>query len=169
TNHRDDIHVNSFLWGKDDKTIYFLAPIKGTVQLFKVDDPGRTRKMPHIEQITNGNFDVNSIIGEGNGRLYVTRTDMNHAAEIYSVNLYDKSMQQLTGVNKEFHGKITPSKIESRTVKTTDGKDMLVWVILPPNFDPSKKYPTLLYCQGGPQSALTQFYSFRWNFHLMAS
>lgn len=169
TNHRDDIHVNSFLWGKDDKTIYFLAPIKGTVQLFKVDDPGRTRKMPHIEQITIGNFDVNSIIGEGNGRLYVTRTDMNHAAEIYSVNLYDKSMQQLTGVNKEFHSKITPSKIESRTVKTTDGKDMLVWVILPPNFDPSKKYPTLLYCQGGPQSALTQFYSFRWNFHLMAS
>ncbi len=58
---------------------------------------------------------------------------------------------------------------EKRWVTTTDGKKMLVWVILPPNFDKTKKYPTLLYCQGGPQSALTQSYSFRWNFQLMAS
>lgn len=169
TGHRDDIHVNSFIWGKDDKTIYFLAPIKGTVQLFKVDDPGRTRKMPSIEQITNGNFDITGIIGEGSGRLFVTRTDMNRAAEIFSVNLFDKNMTQLSAVNDEFYSKIIPSKVESRMVKTTDGKDMLVWVIYPPHFDPSKKYPTLLYCQGGPQSALTQFYSFRWNFQLMAS
>lgn len=169
TGHRDDIHVNSFLWGKDDNTIYFIAPIKGTVQLFKVDNPGRTRKMPSIVQVTQGEFDINSIIGEINGKLYVTRTDMNRAAEIYAVNLENKSMQQLTSVNNDFYSKIIPSKIESRTVKTTDGKEMFVWVILPPNFDPAKKYPTLLYCQGGPQSALTQTYSFRWNFQLMAS
>ncbi len=169
TGHRDDIHVNSFVWGKDDKTIYFLAPINGTVQLFKVDDPGRTRKMPSVEQITQGNFDVNAIIGESNGRLMVTRSDMNHASEIYAVNLFDKTMQQLSNVNDEFYDNISLCTVESRMVKTTDNKDMLVWVILPPDFDPSKKYPTLLYCQGGPQSALTQFYSFRWNFQLMAS
>src|SRR4029077_8999114 len=75
----------------------------------------------------------------------------------------------LTHVNDATFGKLSLSKIEKRMVPTTDGKQMLEWVIYPPNFDPSKKYPTLLYCQGGPQSALTQFYSFRWNFQLMAS
>ena len=78
-------------------------------------------------------------------------------------------MKQLTHANDEIYSKIKLSKIEKRNVKTTDGKDMLAWVIYPPDFDPAKKYPTLLYCQGGPQSALTQFYSFRWNFQLMAA
>lgn len=169
TGHRDDIHVNSFMWSKDDKTIYFIAPLKGTQQLFKVEDPGRTRKMPVIEQLTNGAFDVNGIIGESNGRIIVTRTDMNRAAELYSFNTYDKTLKQLSHVNDEFYKNIHQSKIESRTVKTTDNKQMHMWVIYPPNFDPSKKYPTLLYCQGGPQSALTQSYSFRWNFQLMAA
>jgi dipeptidyl aminopeptidase/acylaminoacyl peptidase len=94
---------------------------------------------------------------------------MNHATELYTVDLKDGKMTQLTHVNDGIYGKIALSKTEKRMVTTTDGKQMLVWVIYPPNFDSSRKYPTLLYCQGGPQSALSQFYSFRWNFQLMAA
>lgn len=78
-------------------------------------------------------------------------------------------MQQLTDINQAIYSNLKLSKTEKRTVKTTDGKEMITWVIYPPDFDPNQKYPTLLYCQGGPQSALSQFYSFRWNFQLMAA
>jgi dipeptidyl aminopeptidase/acylaminoacyl peptidase len=101
--------------------------------------------------------------------MVVSRTTMNRATELYTVDLKVGSLKQLTTVNDERYKNIKESKTERRYVTTTDGKKMLVWVIYPPDFDASKKYPTLLYCQGGPQSALTQFYSFRWNFQLMAS
>ena len=94
---------------------------------------------------------------------------MNHAAEIYSYHLKKKTWLQLTKINDETYSKLSLSQTERRYVTTTDGKKMLVWIVLPPNFDSSKKYPTILYCQGGPQSALTQFYSFRWNLSLMAA
>jgi dipeptidyl aminopeptidase/acylaminoacyl peptidase len=94
---------------------------------------------------------------------------MNHASEIFSFDLKSKTFKQLTQVNTEFYGKLDLPTVEKRMVTTKDGKQMLVWVILPPNFDKNKKYPTLLYAQGGPQSALSQFYSTRWNFQLMAS
>lgn len=169
TAHRDDIHVEGFKWSEDGKHIYFWAPINGTLQLFEVDDIGLTKKMPVIRQITKGDFDISGIIGQSGNRLFVTRTDMNHAAEIYSVDIATGAMQQLTHVNDEAYNKLQQVTTERRWVKTKDGKNMLVWVVYPPNFDKSKKYPTLLYCQGGPQSPLTQFYSFRWNFQLMAS
>jgi dipeptidyl aminopeptidase/acylaminoacyl peptidase len=94
---------------------------------------------------------------------------MNHAVEIYSVDIATGNMARLTHVNDETYASLSMSKTERRFVKTTDGKDMLVWVIYPPDFDATKKYPALLYCQGGPQSPLTQFYSMRWNFQLMAA
>jgi dipeptidyl aminopeptidase/acylaminoacyl peptidase len=161
--------VNSFTWSQDGTKIYFNAPVGGTVQLFEVDYPSSTKKVPTIKQITNGEFDVNAIVGQSSNTMVVSRMDMNHAAELFSVNLLNGQMQQLTHVNDATYGSLGLSKIEKRTVITTDNKKMLVWVIYPPNFDPSKKYPTLLYCQGGPQSALSQFYSFRWNFQLMAA
>jgi dipeptidyl aminopeptidase/acylaminoacyl peptidase len=99
----------------------------------------------------------------------VLRNDFNHTSEIYSVELSNGSMKQLSHVNDEIYNKISLCKSEKRMVKTSDGKEMLTWVVFPPDFDPSKKYPTLLYCQGGPQSPLTQFYSYRWNLQLMAS
>lgn len=169
TMFRDDIHVESFKWSDDGQWIYFTAPINGTLQLFKVNNVGNTKMMPEVEQITKGDFDVNSIIGEANNGLIVTRTDMNHAAELYTVNVSNGSMTQLSHINDAAYATIGMCKTERRFVTTTDGKKMLVWVIYPPNFDATKKYPTLLYCQGGPQSPLTQFYSFRWNFQLMAS
>ncbi len=101
--------------------------------------------------------------------MIVTRTDMNHASEIFSFDLKNKTFKQLTQVNNDFYGKLDLPTVEKRMVTTKDNKQMLVWVILPPNFDKNKKYPTLLYAQGEPQSALSQFYSTRWNFQLMAS
>lgn len=161
--------VNHFKWSADGKKIFFVAPVEGTVQLFEVDYPGFTKKAPVVKQITKGDFDVSAIVGQTGNTLVVTRTDMNHAAELYTVNVSNGQMTQLTHINDGVYSKIGLSKIEKRIVPTTDGKKMTVWVIYPPDFDPSKKYPALLFCQGGPQSPLTQGYSFRWNFQLMAA
>lgn len=161
--------VNSFIWAKDGKKLYFTAPTGGTVQLFEVDWPGRSKKMPVVKQLTEGAFDVGGPIADLGDRLLVYRNDMNHAREIYAVDPASGEFTQLTRVNDEVYASIKKSKIEKRMMTTTDGKEMLTWVIYPPDFDPSKKYPTLLYCQGGPQGALSQFYSFRWNFQLMAA
>lgn len=161
--------VDSFTWSKDGKKVYFIAAIDGTKQLFEVNFPGLTKIMVRVNQITKGDFDINGFVGFDDSKIIVTRGDMNHASEIYSYDLKSQVWKQLTTVNDEVYSKISKCKTERRYVTTTDGKKMLVWVILPPNFDASKKYPTLLYCQGGPQSALTQFYSFRWNFQVMAS
>ena len=164
-----DGSVDSFIWSKDGKKVYFQAPVDGTLQLFVVDFPGLTKKMPQVVQVTNGDFDVSGLVGIVGDKFFVTRSDMNHAAELYSYDLKKKVWNQLSNVNTATYSTLALSKTERRYVTTTDGKKMLVWVILPPNFYASKKYPTLLYCQGGPQSPLTQFYSFRWNFQLMAA
>jgi len=161
--------VSSFKWSNDGKKIYFVAPIDGTLQVFEVNFPGLTKIAITVKQVTNGDFDVHDLVGFSGDDLIVTRNDMNHAAEIYLYNLKKKTWKQLTNVNTATYSTLAMSKTERRYVTTTDGKKMLVWVILPPNFDASKKYPTLLYCQGGPQSPLTQSYSFRWNFQLMAA
>ncbi len=169
TGHDDKVHVQGYKWSNDGKHIYFWAPTNGTEQLFEVDYTGATKKLPFIRQITKGDFDITNIIGQVDNTLFVTRTDMNHAAEIYSVDIESGNMKQLSHVNDAVYNSIGMCKTERRWVATTDNKKMLVWVIYPPGFDASKKYPTLLYCQGGPQSPLTQFYSFRWNFQLIAS
>ncbi|WP_269685933.1 S9 family peptidase [Flavobacterium lacustre] len=164
-----DGSVDNYMWSADGKKIYFVAPIDGTKQLFEVNFPGLTKIAINVHQITNGDFDVNDLVGFSGDNLIVTRTDMNHAAEIFSYNLKKNSWKQLSNVNTATYNSLTLSKTKKRYVTTTDGKKMLVWVILPPNFDATKKYPTLLFCQGGPQSPLTQSYSFRWNFSLMAA
>jgi len=169
TKQNDLIHVESFRWADDDKSLYFIAPVNGTLQLFNVSYPGLTKMMPVIKQITSGDFDISSIVGQSGNTLIVTRTDMNHAPEIYSVDLSNGIAKQLSHVNDANYASIALCRTERKFVTTTDNKHMLVWVIYPPGFNPAKKYPTLLYCQGGPQSALTQAYSFRWNFQLMAS
>ncbi|MFV8392338.1 alpha/beta fold hydrolase [Flavobacterium sp. LB2P6] len=161
--------VDHFIWSTDGKKIYFVAPIDGTKQLFEVNFPGLTKIAINVRQITIGEFDVNDLVGFSGDNIIVTRTDMNHPAEIFSYNLKKSTWKQLSNVNTTIYNSLALSKTERRYVTTTDGKKMLVWVVLPPNFDASKKYPTLLYCQGGPQSPLTQFYSYRWNLQLMAA
>jgi dipeptidyl aminopeptidase/acylaminoacyl peptidase len=169
TGHRDDLHVSGFSWSNDGKNIYFNAPTNGTMQLFEVAYTGTAHPAPAIRQITKGDFDVSGIVAQAGKKLIVSRTDMNHAPELYTVDLASGDMQQLTHANDAVFSKLAQVKTERRWVTTTDKKKMLVWVVYPPNFDPNKKYPTLLYCQGGPQSPLTQTYSYRWNFQLMAS
>ncbi len=160
--------VDSFTWSNDGKKVYFLAATDGTKQLFEVNHTTDTAEAK-VKQLTDGTFDINTIVGFSGDKIIVERGDMNHANEIYSYDLKKKKWAQLSHVNDHIYKDIVLSKTEKRYVTTTDGKKMLVWVILPPNFDAKKKYPTLLYCQGGPQSALTQFYSFRWNFQVMAA
>ncbi len=166
TGYRDDIHVEGYKWSEDGKSIFFFAPINGTLQLFNVTT---NSKLNTVKQITKGDFDVNGIIGQSGNTVVVSRTDMTRAAELFTVDISNGSMKQLTHVNDLAFATIDKSTTERRFIKTIDGKDMLVWIVYPPNFDKTKKYPALLYCQGGPQSALTQFYSFRWNLSLMAA
>lgn len=167
-----DGSVESFKWSHDGNKIYFIAAFDGTLQLFEIDLKNITVRAgiaSNIKQLTNDDFDIRTIVDLSGDNIIVSRTDMNHADEIYSYNLKKKTWLQLTKTNDVIYSKLALPNFERRYVTTTDGKKMLVWVILPPNFDKTKKYPTLLYCQGGPQSPLTQFYSFRWNFSLMAS
>ena len=161
--------VYGFIWNEDGSRIYFNAPVNGTVHVFEIDVPADGSEVSAPRQISEGQFDVNGIIGKSGDLLIVYRRDMNHASEIYNLNISSGEMMALSHANDKIYEDIKMSKIEKRMVKTTDGKDMLTWVIYPPDFDPSKKYPTLLYCQGGPQGALSQFYSFRWNFQIMAA
>ncbi len=169
TGNRDDIHVEGFKWSNDGQFLFFWAPINGTMQLFKVLNTGLTKMLPVVEQITHGDFDITGIVGQIDNTLIVSRTDMNHATELYKVDISSGDLKQLTHVNDAFYRNLSLCKTERKFITTSDNQQMLAWIVYPPNFDPTKKYPTLLYCQGGPQSPLTQFYSFRWNFQLMAS
>ena len=102
--------------------------------------------------------------------MIVKRHSMSMGDEIYSIDLADNNkVAQLTTENKQIYDQLTMGKVEGRWMKTTDGKQMLTWVIYPPDFDPNKKYPTLLFCEGGPQSPVSQFWSYRWNFQIMAA
>lgn len=164
TKNWDESVVGDVAWSNDSKMIYFTTAKRGTKQFFALNP-----KDAKVNQISDGAFDVNEIVAFQNDFAFVTRTDINHNADLFKLNLKDGTMLQITQVNKENYANITPSKSELKMVKTSDGKEMGVWFHYPPNFDPNKKYPTLLYCQGGPQSALTQYFSTRWNFALMAA
>ena len=161
--------VEGFVWSNSDTKIYFNAPFEGTVQLFEVGTPHGEFEKTSVNIITKGKFDINGIVGMAGGQIIVSRCDMNHASEIYAVKPKYGDMIQLTHENDKTYQGVSMSKTELRSITTTDGATLHAWVIYPPDFDPAKKYPTLLYCQGGPQSALSQFYSVRWNFQLMAA
>jgi dipeptidyl aminopeptidase/acylaminoacyl peptidase len=162
-----DENVASFTWSLDNQSIYFIAPYHGTEQLFVIQNA--LQPEPSIKAITKGQFDITSLVGEYNTSMVVTRTDMNHAAELYTVDLTTGNMTQLSHVNDAAYANIKMCDVKERYTDLGNGQQLFSWVIYPPDFDPTKKYPVLLYCQGGPQSALSQFYSFRWNFQLMAS
>ncbi|SMP21302.1 S9 family peptidase [Chryseobacterium profundimaris] len=160
----DESVSGDVFWSADSKIIYFTAAFRGTKQLFSLNP-----KNVKVQQITKGDFDVNEIFADQKKSLLIGRTDINHATDLFLVNIKNGEMQQVTEVNKDTYASLSQGKSEFKMVKTSDGKEMGVWFHYPPNFDPNKKYPTLVYCQGGPQSALTQFFSTRWNFALMAA
>jgi len=157
-----ELTVSSMVWDDNGETIYFKSAIEATYQLFQIS------KGSKVIQLTKGMHNYTSLAFAGD-RLIAGKQSMNHPTDIYSVTIKEKESTQLTDVNKAIYDKIEVGKIEKRWVKTTDGKKELVWVIYPPNFDANKKYPALLYCQGGPQSPVSQFFSYRWNFQLMAA
>lgn len=159
-----DENISNFVWSNSEDKIYFSAPTKGTEQLFEIDLASQK-----IKQITSGMFNIADLCTQVGNNMIVGRTDMNHAMELFNVNLLNGSMSQLTHVNDAAYANIKMCDIQERYTELETGEKLFSWVIYPPNFDPEKKYPVLLYCQGGPQSALSQFYSFRWNFQLMAS
>jgi len=163
--------VNSYIWSNDGRYIYFNAAMHGTVQLFELEIPKsfKTKALPKITQISQGQHDIAGIVGQAADQLVVSVTKLTHAAELFTFDLKKKQLQALTTVNDALYAQIIENKVESRISKASDGADLFSWVVYPPNFDASKKYPTILYCEGGPQSSLTQFYSFRWNLQLIAS
>ena len=158
-----DYHATNVVWA-DENTLYFIAPIEATHQICRVEADGKSA----VEVITQGDHDINSfeiVSGKCVGSLMT----ISMASELFEFNLENGEKKQITDVNNFVYNNIKLGEVQKRWVKTTDGKQMLVWVILPPDFDENKKYPALLYCQGGPQSVVSQFWSYRWNFQLMAA
>ena len=158
-----DSSVNEFCWGPDSNTLYFTGVWHGEIQIYSADANACVTRP--ITQGVNDYAGV-SLLGD---QLLVMRHSMSAADELYSVSPSTGEATQLTFENKYLYDQLEMGKVEERWMKTTDGKEMLVWVIYPPHFDASKKYPTLLYCEGGPQSPVSQFWSYRWNFQIMAA
>ncbi|MGE5382659.1 MAG: prolyl oligopeptidase family serine peptidase [Omnitrophica WOR_2 bacterium] len=157
-----DQSSGNFTFSKDGQSIYFISGTQATFQVYKID-----LKSKKIDQLTKGDHDIQAFAIDGKD-LIITKMRMDLPSEIFKVKS-DGTEEQLTFTNREILKGVELGKTTKRWITTTDGKKMLVWVILPPNFDPNKKYPALLYCQGGPQSAVSQFFSYRWNFQMMAA
>ena len=164
-----DTNVDEFAW-YDDSTLIGTAVIQGTIHLWAFGLDGSACKL------TEGQFDVS--LGDVADRYaYLLKHSMREANEIVELDVCAglanisgyEPLKQLTHENDNIYDQIERSTVVPRWQKTSDGKDMLTWIIYPPHFDPSKKYPTILYCEGGPQSPVSQFWSFRWNFMMMSA
>ncbi|WP_305251943.1 S9 family peptidase, partial [uncultured Muribaculum sp.] len=156
-----DYTVDAISWAPDSRFLYFLACRDGVKPMFSIGLDGT------VSVVAQGTCDYDCIAPLSDGRVITMHHSMIAPNEIYLVK--DGEVTQLTEVNKELLDQVTMPTVKQEMVPTTDGKEMLTWVILPPNFDESKKYPAVLYCQGGPQQAVSQFWSYRWNFAVMAS
>ncbi|MCK9423722.1 MAG: S9 family peptidase [Bacteroidales bacterium] len=158
-----DQNVEGLVWTDDNKSIYFISDWHATDEIYRLDlADGK------IARITLGIHNYTGVIPAGD-KLITTRVSMSMPAEIYSVNPSDGQDTQITFTNKDILGKLSFGNVKQRWIKTTDNKEMFTWIIYPPHFDSTKKYPTLLYCEGGPQSTVSQFWSYRWNFQMMAA
>lgn len=156
-----DYNASNVVWSSNEE-IMFIAPMNGTHQICTVT----LAEEPQVKVCTKGDHDITRFSYE-QGVCVAEITTQRQAVELFRVD--GSQLIQLTFVNKDIYDHITMGEVQKRWIQTTDGKQMLTWVILPPNFDPNKKYPTLLYCEGGPQSVISQMWSYRWNFQLMAA
>jgi len=165
-----DSDVDAFCWSDTkDAMIYFTGVWHGTFNLYSISKKGELKQLTDLV----ADFGSLQMLGDGK-RIVAERHDYTAPADLYIVTPNSKNpqkttVQQLTYENKHILDQLAKPTVERRWVKTTDGNDMLSWVILPPHFDPNKKYPTLLFCEGGPQSPVSQFWSYRWNFMIMAA
>jgi dipeptidyl aminopeptidase/acylaminoacyl peptidase len=168
-----DQDISSICWGGDNKSVYFISSISGTEQVFKASLGTSVFNKINISgnditQLTSGIFDITEICLSGQD-LIAGVMSMSSPLELHTINTKSGKMSQLTKINDPVWSGINTGQVVKKMIRTTDNKEMLVWVILPPGFKPDQKYPCLLYCQGGPQSQVSQFFSFRWNFQLMAA
>lgn len=166
-----DANMNNAAWNHDGSRIYFLSGTEATVQLFELNMMARSA-VPPVRQITEGIHDFTGFATarQGNTTMLVgSRMSMSAPTELFRIEPDSGEMEPLTRVNREVLADVTMGRVEQRWVETTDGKQMLVWVIYPPGFDPGQSYPALLYAQGGPQGTVSQFFSYRWNFQVMAN
>lgn len=160
-----DSNVDGYCWSADSRKLYFTGVWHGETQVYEIDLGAGDQ----LTALTDGMYDYSSVALLGD-KLLAQRHSLSMGDELYAIDLAgDRAVTQLTHENQHIYDQVTMGKVEERWMKTTDGKDMLVWVIYPPKFDPNKKYPTLLFCQGGPQSPVSQFWSYRWNMQLMAA
>jgi len=158
-----DQTASNLSWDADNKTIFFISGINATYQIYSIDIYTK-----NIKQYTQGHHDYRSVSVTADN-LIGTKTKQSMSAEIFRINRNDNSEHQVTFTNKPIYDFIEMGKSEERWIETFDGKKMLVWVIYPPKFDINKQYPAILFCQGGPQSAVSHSFSFRWNFQIMAA
>ena len=163
-----DSNVDDFCWANDSRTLYFIGVWYACENLYQTNLRGE------VKQLTDDWADFGSVQLLNNGnKLLASRHSFQQGDELYVVtpgkDAKKTKVQQLTFENKLFYDKLAFGKVQERWVKTTDGKEMQYWVILPPHFDENKKYPTLLFCEGGPQSPVSQFWSYRWNMQIMAA
>lgn len=158
-----DYDVDDFIWHTDNKTLIFSAIVEAKGHIFSIDIDTK-----EITKITTGNYNYASPALTDDG-LIVTRQSISQPAEIYALNINNGTSTELSFENKHILDQLTMGKVEERWITTADGKQMLTWVIYPPNFDATKTYPAILYCKGGPQGAISQSWSYRWNFQLMAA
>ena len=153
-------NVDSYYW-KDDNALVFSAVWHATAMLYEINLKGERTCL------TAGQYDYVPAANIGD-TYYCLRHSMRKTNEIFRFKQGEEPVQ-ISQENENIYSQITMGEVVPRWQKTTDGKDMLTWIIYPPHFDPSKKYPTLLYCEGGPQSPVSQFWSFRWNFMMMSA
>ncbi|RUT78524.1 S9 family peptidase [Ancylomarina longa] len=158
-----DYSPSSMNWTPNGKEIIFVCGINATFQVYRL-----TLKNKKFEAITKGDHDYHSVALAGD-YLVGTKVSMSKPAEIYKIDPKTGKETEISFENKEILSQLEMGKVEKRWITTTDNKKMLTWIIYPPHFDASKKYPTILYCEGGPQSPLSQFWSYRWNFQMMAA
>ena len=163
-----DSNVDDYCWANDSRTLYFIGVWHACENLYQTNLRGE------VKQLTDDWADFGSVQLLNNGnKLLASRHSFQQGDELYVVtpgkDAKKTKVQQLTFENKLFYDKLAFGKVQERWVKTTDGKEMQYWVILPPHFDENKKYPTLLFCEGGPQSPVSQFWSYRWNMQIMAA
>jgi dipeptidyl aminopeptidase/acylaminoacyl peptidase len=153
--------AETMVWSTLGNILFFVSGQKATYQVFAYDDES-------VKQLTQGAHDYNALCCQNNV-LAGRKMSMSMAPELFVIDAKTGAEQQITFANSALYDVIRMGKVEERWVKTVDWKDMHEWVIFPPNFDPEKKYPVLLYCQGGPQNTVSQYWSFRWNLQLFAA
>lgn len=158
-----DQNCTNLTWSPDGQDIYFISDLHATDQIYAL-----SLGTGSIKKLTDGRHNYISLAIAGD-KLVAGRQSMSHPTELYVVNPMNGEQTQLTKVNDNIFNQLTVGNIEERWIETTDSKRMLVWIIYPPHFDKNKKYPALLYCEGGPQSTVSQFWSYRWNFQMMAA